>query len=429
MTPALPATLRIDAAARRVRLSPTDPDFVQNPYPAYRAIRDACPVFFWEDYGHWCVARHADVHALFRDRRFGRDVSHVASPTSLGWAPVPDHLRPFYDFEARSMLEREPPVHTRLRGLVNRAFVSRVVERLRPRIGALSHDLIDAFAGDDEVDLLPAFAEPIPVTIIAEMLGVRPAMAPRLLDWSHRMVAMYQFGRTRQVEDEAVAATLEFSAFIRDLLPDRRRRPGEDILSLLLSAEAGGEALSEDELVTNAILLLNAGHEATVHAIGNGVAAILSDGPDLKTLFDTPARTAASVDELLRLDPPLHMFTRYALQPVEIGGATLALGDRIGLLIGSANRDEAVYADPDRLNPDRPAIAHLAFGGGIHFCIGAPLARLELQVALPILFGRCPALRLAAAPRYADRYHFHGLEALRVSLRAPPPAPRSASPA
>ena len=411
----LPRSLEIDAATRRVRLSPTDPDFVQNPYPAYREIRDRCPVFFWEDYGHWCAARHVDVQALFRDRRFGRDVSHVTSREVLGWAPVPEHLRPFTDTEARSMLDNEPPVHTRLRGLVNKAFVSRTVEQLRPRLATLAHRLVDAFGGLDAIDLLPAFAEPIPVTIIADLLGVPADRAPQLLDWSHRMVAMYQFGRTRAIEDAAVAATLAFSSFLRDLLPDRRQRPGGDILSLLLAAEADGDRLTEDELVANAILLLNAGHEATVHAIGNGVKAILEAGLDTAQLFEGPEQTRRTVEELLRFDPPLHMFKRYALGPVEFGGNSLQLGDRVGLLIGAANRDPGAFPDPDRLDPHRAPAPHTSFGGGIHFCVGAPLARLELEVALPILFDRCPALRLLERPRYADRYHFRGLTALRVA--------------
>ncbi|HEX4766449.1 MAG TPA: cytochrome P450 [Lichenihabitans sp.] len=414
MAAALPPSLTIDPVARRVTLSPRDPAFTQDPYPAYRAIREACPIFFWEEYGHWCCAGHAEVNALFRDRRFGRDIP-APSKAALGWPEPPEHLAPFYAFESRSMLEREPPDHTRLRTLVNRAFVSRIVERLRPRIEALAHALIDAFESGT-IDLLKAFAEPIPVTIIAEMLGVELAMAPQLLDWSHRMVAMYHFGRTRAVEHAAVAATQAFEAFIRDLLPDRRHHPGEDILSLLLAAEASGERLDENELVTNAILLLNAGHEATVHAIGNAVAVILSGGHDPAALFGSPAATAANVEEMLRFDPPLHMFTRYALEPVSIAGANLHFGDRIGLLIGAANRDPAVFADPDRLVPARAPNPHVSFGGGIHFCIGAPLARLELQVVLPILFARLPGLRLAEEPRYGDRYHFHGLERLMVRV-------------
>ena len=411
-----PATLRIDAAGRRVHLSARDPAFVQNPYEAYRLIREACPVFFWEEYGFWCFASHAAVNALFRDRRFGRDVSHVASRAALGWPAVPAHLEPFYALEAHSMLEREPPAHTRLRTLVNRAFVSRTVERLRPRAEVLSHALLDAVAGQGTVDLLPAFAEVIPVTLIAEMMGIPVAEAPRLLDWSHRMVAMYQFDRTRAVEDEAVAATLAFTAFIRAVMAERRAAPGDDLLSLLLAAEAEGGRLSEEEIVSTVILLLNAGHEATVHAIGNGVAALLGAGLDPAALFATPASTEATVEELLRFDPPLHLFTRYALEPMTVDGVQLRVGDQVGLLIGAANRDPAAFRDPDRLDPGRPPSPHLSFGAGIHFCLGAPLARLELQVALPILFERLPGLRLAEAPRYADRYHFHGLEALRLHV-------------
>lgn len=385
-------------------------------------------VFFWEEYRMWCFAGHAEVGALFRDRRFGREVLHVASRAELGWPEIPAHLQPFTDVEAHSMLEREPPVHTRLRTLVNRAFVSRTVERLRPRVEALAHALIDGFAADGEVDLLPAFAEVIPVTIIAELLGVPVRHAPQLLDWSHRMVAMYQFNRSPAVEDAAVAATVAFAGFVRAVVRERRSAPGEDLISLLIAAEASGGRLSEDELVSTAILLLNASHEATVHAIGNGVAALLQARLDPAPLFATPERTAATVEELLRFDPPLHLFTRYALEPVEIAGVSLKRGDQVALLIGAANRDPAVYADPDRLDPERAGVPHVAFGAGIHFCVGAPLARLELQVALPILFARLPGLRLAEPPRVADRYHFHGLDSLRVRFSPPPRARHGAPP-
>ena len=414
---ALPASLRIDVQHRRVRLDPRDPAFVQNPYAAYVAIRQACPFFFWEDYGHWCASTHAQVGALFRDRRLGRDLRHVVSRAELGWPEPPEHTRAFHAFEERSMLENEPPVHTRLRALVNRAFVSRTVERLRPRVAALAHELIDRFPVDAPFDLLPAFAEPIPVTVIAEMLGVPATDAPQLLDWSHRMVAMYQFGRARTVEDKAEAATNAFSAYIRAVVARRRDQPGDDILSLLVAAEAEGERLSEDELVTNAILLLNAGHEATVHGIGNAVATLLGGGHDPGAAFATPDITAATVEELLRLAPPLHMFTRYALAPLELEGVALQTGDTVGLLIGAANHDPAAYAEAGRFEPRRSGPPHLGFGAGIHFCIGAPLARLELQVALPILFARLPGLRLAEQPRFADRYHFHGLATLPVRAR------------
>ncbi len=409
MTPTgLPPSLRIDAARASVRLSPVDPAFVQDPYPSYRAIREACPLFLWEDYGHLCAADAATVDALFRDRRFGRE-----APESLaGRPPPPEHTKPFHDLDALSMLEREPPAHTRLRRLVGRAFVSRAVERLRPRVEVLADALLDALPDEGAVDLLPAYAEPIPVAIIAELLGVPGADAPHLLDWSHRMVAMYRPGRGRAEEDAAVAATLAFSAYLRRHLAERRARPRDDLLTLLATAPAG--EISEDEAVANAVLLLNAGHEATVHAIGNAVVAVLGSGLDPAAVFSTPARTAATVEEALRFDPPLHLFTRTCLEPARVAGADFAPGDRVGLLIGAANRDPARWPAPDRFDPFRAPAPHVAFGGGLHFCLGAPLARLELEVALPRLFARRPRLRLAGEPRFADRYHFRGLDALRV---------------
>ncbi|MBH0236889.1 cytochrome P450 [Methylobrevis sp. L22] len=400
----------------QLNLSPSDPAFVQDPYAAYAAIRSIAPVFFWEDYGHWCCLDHDDVAALFRDRRFGRDVLHVATRAELGWPEIPPHLAPFYAVEAHSLLELEPPVHTRLRGLVNRAFVSRSVEQLRPRIEKLAHELIDGFEARGEVELIAAFATPIPVVVIAELLGVPVDAAPDLLDWSHKMVAMYQFGRSRADEDAAVAATEAFASFLRDYIAARRGRPADDLISHLIAAEAAGERLSTDELVSTCILLLNAGHEATVHAIGNGVAALLgAEGIDRAAAFASPAATAATVEELLRFDPPLHMFTRYALEDLDWRGIRFRTGDKVGLVIGAAGRDPRRFADPDRLDPARTPAQHAAFGGGIHFCLGAPLARLELQVALPVLLGRLPGLRLAAPPRYRDSYHFHGLERLDLA--------------
>jgi len=402
----------IDAANRRVSLDPRDPAFFNDPYPAYRAIQAAAPVFFWEQYGHWCFSRHADVSALLRDRRFGRQILHVASRESLGWPEPPEHLEPFHAIERHSLLELEPPEHTRLRGLVNRAFVSRQVERLAPRIEALAHQLIDGFEAVGEAELISAFATPIPVAVIAELIGVPFEMAPRLLDWSHRMVAMYQFGVTRAAEDSAADASRDFGRFVRDCVAERRLAPKDDLFSRLLEAEADGGRLNEDELVTTCVLLLNAGHEATVHGIGNALKAILeNDRADEVRAADA---AEAMVDELLRYDAPLHLFTRYALQDVEVHGVALRKGERIGLLLGAANRDPEVFTAPDRLDLGRAVNPHVAFGAGIHSCVGAPLARLEMRIALPILLRRLPGLRLAAPPRYRDAFHFHGLEALRA---------------
>jgi unspecific monooxygenase len=405
----------IDAANRRVRLDPRDRAFFDDPYRAYAAIRAAAPAFFWEDYGFWCFATHADVSMLLRDRRFGRQILHVMSREELGWPTPKDHLAPFDALERHSILEMEPPEHTRLRNLVNRAFVSRQVEKLAPRIAALARERIDGFACDGETELIEAFATPIPVAVIADLLGVPREMGPMLLDWSHRMVAMYQFGVTRAVEERAAEASRQFAGFMRGFARARRADLGDDLVSQLLVAGSEEGRLSEDELVATCILLLNAGHEATVHAIGNAVKTILDRGLDPRVLFADPQATAASVEELLRLDPPLHLFTRYALESVEVAGVQFRKGDKIGLLLGAANRDPSRFPAPDAFDSRREPNPHVSFGAGLHFCVGAPLARLEMATALPILFERLAGLRLVERPRHRDAFHFHGLEALKVS--------------
>jgi cytochrome P450 len=408
-------TLIIDAARRSVRLDPRDPAFFGDPYPAYAAIRAAAPAFFWEDYGFWCFAAHREVSALLRDRRFGRQILHVMSREALGWPAPKAHLAAFDALERHSVLELEPPEHTRLRQLVNRAFVSRRIETLGPRIAALARERIDAFEREGAADLIADFATPIPVAVIADLIGVPREMVPQMLDWSHRMVAMYQFGVTRAVEKSAAEAANAFAGFIRAHARARRSDLRDDLISQLLRAESDGGRLSEDELVTTCILLLNAGHEATVHAIGNGVKAMLEHHVDAEGAFAAEASWAATVEEMLRLDAPLHLFARYALEDVEFAGVRLKKGEKIGLLLGAANRDPDRFPRPDLFDAGRDPNPHLAFGAGIHFCVGAPLARLEMATALPILFACLPRLRLAETPQYRDAYHFHGLEALRVT--------------
>jgi unspecific monooxygenase len=407
-----PDPARYCEETRRLKLDPRTPAFFRNPYPAYAAMHAAGGLVFWEDYGFWCVTGFEAVNRLLRDRRFGREGPVRCELSAEDRA----HLADFDAIEAHSMLEREPPVHTRLRTLVNRAFVSRQVERLRPRVEALAHALIDRIEGDGSGDLLPAFAEPIPVTIISGMLGVPVEMAPQLLDWSHRMVAMYQHGRTRETEESANRAAREFSAFLRDCVVERRRRPGDDILSLLIAAYEDGERLGEEELISSAILLLNAGHEATVHQIGNAIRVILLQGGDARRFFASPERTIATVEECLRIDPPLHLFTRYAYETLDLGnGVGVREGEQVGLLLGAANHDPQAFVEPQSFRPGRPDQKNVSFGAGIHFCIGAPLARLELQVALKVLFDRLPGLSLTDEPRWRDSFHFHGLERLVCS--------------
>ncbi len=401
-------SLSIDVPRRRVRLDPRDPDFFNDPYPAYAAIREAAPAFFWDDYGFWCFARFADVSALLRDRRFGRA---AAEPEARASKP---HLEAFDALERHSMLELEPPEHTRLRNLVNRAFVSRRIEGLAPRIESLAHERIDAFASRRSADLVAEYASPIPVAVIADLIGVPRDMGPRLAGWSHAMVAMYQFGADRAAEDRAAEAALAFARYVRGFARLRRGDPGEDLVSQLLLAENAGGKLSEDELVATVVLLLNAGHEATVQAIGNCLKLMLEQGIDPARAFADRSATEAAVEELLRLDPPLHLFARYALEEVEFADVRLRKGEKVGLLLGAANRDPERFPEPDVFRPERAPNPHVTFGAGIHFCVGAPLARLELAQALPVLFRRLPGLRLAEPPRYRDTFHFHGLEALRL---------------
>jgi cytochrome P450 len=401
--------MKIDSNRRSVTLDPCAPQFYQNPYPAYHRLRAEVPVFRWENYGYWCFSRFDDVNALLRDRRFGRQILHVASREELGLAEIPPHLKPFYDFEQHSLLELEPPVHTRLRALISRAFLSRQIERLRPKITNLSNQLIDGFEAKGEVDLLTAYATPIPVIVICDLLGVPVAMSDQLLRWSHDMVAMYMARRDAAIEAAAVKATIAFSDFMRGYVAERRKALGDDLLSELIRAEEHGQKLSEDELVTTAVLLLNAGHEATVHGIGNGIKALLEQR------FAGEV-TAAVVEETLRYDAPLHLFTRYALDDLEYAGIRLKKGEQIGLLLGAANRDPARFPAPDDFEPTRDNATIATFGAGIHFCIGAPLARLESQIAFDTLFKRLPALQLAEPPQYRNSYHFHGLEALKVTF-------------
>ncbi|TGD64196.1 cytochrome P450 [Tabrizicola sp. WMC-M-20] len=386
--------------------SPTEPDFVQNPYPFYERARAAGPFFHWQDYGLICTPVAAAANAIFRDRRFGREV-----PPDLA-RPIAPHTAPFYAVEAHSMLELEPPRHTRLRSLVLRAFTSRRIAGLQPDIESLSHSLIDALP-EGEFDLITGFAQALPVIVIARLLGVPEDMAGQLLRWSNAMVGMYQARRTHDMEVAASDAARDFSDFLRGYVEQRRKAPADDLITQLIAAESDGERLSTDELITTCILLLNAGHEATVHTIGNGVKTLLETGSVAQIL--SPATVQDTVEEILRFDPALHMFTRTAYESVEVMGHTFARGDQVALLLGATNRDPALWDRPDHFLPGRTARPNLTFGAGLHFCVGAPLARLELQIALPILFRRLPGLRLAEAPRYADVYHFHGLERLLLA--------------
>ena len=389
---------------------PRNPAFYANPFAAYARFHAECPTFHWDAYGHRCFAGHKDVSGLLRDRRLGRQ--------RTPWDPPPPRigLEAFDTLERHSMLELEPPAHTKLRTAVNRSFVSRSLADMEPFVRRRATELVDALPDAASFDLLPAFATPLPVETIATLLGVPLAMTDRMLSWSHDMVAIYAFANDEGVERRANDAAGEFTAFIRGELG--RANEGS-----LLAKLAANPNLSTDDAVATAILLLNAGHEATVHQIGNAVRALIDardSGLDLGWWVADDERLERLVEECLRFAPPLHLFTRYAYEDISWTDATggtieIARNDTIGLLLGAANRDPRAFADPDRFDPTRERIDHVAFGGGIHFCLGAPLARMELRIALRTLFARYPKLKLAYEPVVADTFHFHGLERLVVT--------------
>jgi cytochrome P450 len=408
--------LAYDSDTRRLALDPRDPSFVQAPYETYAALHAASgdhgPIFHWHAYGHWVFGGLDTVNALFRDRRLGRQILHRTTREALGWAPPAAHRVDFDAIDAHSLLELEPPDHTRLRALINRAFVSRHVEALGPAIAAETERAMDRF--DGQPDLLTAFAEPIAGNTIARMLGIDLAHVPQLLAWSHAMVQMYAYGRDRAVEAAANSAARDFTVFVRAEIAKRRAAPGPDLLSHLISAHEDQDRLTEDEIVSTTILLLNAGHEATVHAMGNGLRTLFLAPPEDRA--DWLSRPDAMTEEILRHAPPLHMFMRYVLEDCELFGMSFRQGDVIGLHLGLANCDPRAMPHPNRFDPQREPVKQVAFGAGIHFCIGHTLARLEMTTAIPMLFARFPDIRMAETPRFKDAYHFHGLERLTVEL-------------
>jgi cytochrome P450 len=411
----IPPFLSIDSVTRHVSLDGGDPAFYSNPNAVYAALHAHCPTFYWEQQKQWFFTGYDLVNGLLRDRRFGRQILHIASREELGLAAPLPHLENFDLAERYSLLEIEPPEHARLRTLVNRAFVSRHVEKMKPGLAELANRLIDKFAGKGEVELLSAFADIIPVTMIAGMIGIPEEMGPQLLKWSHAYVRMYMFGRTPDDEYAADRAAKEFADYVKTVVAERRANPRDDLLTHMIHTEHKGQYLSEDELVSTSIVLLNAGHEATVHQIGNSVRIILESGYDPAELFKDESATERTVEEALRTCAPVHIFQRWALEPAEIDGIQFKRGDKVSLILAAANLDPSKFSDPLTFKPDRDEAPNLSFGAGIHFCIGAPLARLELNVVLPILFERLPGLRIEKTPSVKDVYHFHGLDRLDLA--------------
>ena len=406
--------MSIDAAL--AAFAPDDTAFIADPYPVYAALRERGRIHYDARTDHWLVTHPADVNALLRDRRLGRTYLHVATHAEMGRPAEPPEHAPFWHVIRNGMLDREPPDHTRLRSLVSRAFTPRTTEQMRARIQTVVDSLVDDALARGEFDLIATLAEPLPVTVIAELLGVPETDRHQLRPWSNDICRMYELNPSEDGARVAVQACVEFSDYLRDLARVRRAHPGADLISALVQVADGGDRLTDDELIGTCVLLLNAGHEASVNAMGNGWWALFRNPEQLARLRADPGLGPRAVEELLRFDTPLQMFERWVLEDSELCGVRVPKGAELGLLFGSANRDPAAFDRPDALDLGRDPNPHLSFGAGIHFCLGAPLARLEAQIALETVVRRMPGLELVAAPEWKPGYIIRGLEALRVRV-------------
>jgi unspecific monooxygenase len=395
---------------------PADPTFVADPYPAFARLRADAPVAYDPATDQWLVSRFADVDALLRDRRLGRTYLHVASPAEWGRSEPPAWQDPFWHLQRHQLIDMEPPDHTRLRRLVLTAFTPRTVARQRPRIQAIVDGLIERARDMGEFDLLGDLIEDLPVTVIADMLGITEADRGRLRPWSADITLMFELGIPEAQQRRAVAASAEFTAYMVDLVRERRAGPGEDLLSDLIRVAETGDSLTDDEVVATAILLLNAGHEASVNGAGNAWWALFRHPASLARLRAEPDLAATAGEELLRFDTPAPMFERWVLEDIEVAGVTIPRGQELALLFASADRDETAFDRADEIVLDRRPNPHVAFGAGIHFCLGAPLARLELEILYRSIVERLPTLELVREPRWKPRFVLRGLESLPVRI-------------
>ena len=397
------------------RFTPSDPSFISNPYPVLNEIREAAPGFRNPITGQWTITRFADVHETLRDRRLGRAYTHRYSHSEVG-RPEPDpRWASFHQHEEWSLLCLEPPDHTRIRRLVAKVFTPRAVASLRPQIERFADELLDRCADLGTFELLSDYAQPYSVAVICSMLGVPRSDTQLLLDWSHAIVKMYELSTTDEVRAAANTAAAEYIAYTKALIAEKRTAPDGLLVSELVRVEDEGDVLTEDEIVSTTMVLLEAGHEATVNTLGNGLRALMlhRDQWLRLTAGEVPAKVA--IEELLRWDSPLQLFERWVLEEgVEIAGQPLRVGEEVAMLFGAAQRDPRRFADPDRFDVGRGDTAHIGFGGGIHFCVGAPLARQELEVSLAGLVQRFPGLTLAEQPDYQPNFVIRGLRALHL---------------
>jgi cytochrome P450 len=391
--------------------NPMDPEFLADPYPAYHRLRAEDPVH-QSPLGFWVLTRYDDVVATLRDPRCVKEPLAVLVAARFGVAVPPG--------VGLSMLDRDPPDHTRLRSLVSKAFTPRVVEGLRPRIQQIVDRLISRAEAVGSMDLIEEFAYPIPVNVICELLGVPVEDHDQFKGWSldiARGLDSVLLPPDSEVPRRSGAARHAMGDYFRRLIAERRASPRSDLLSALIAAEEAGQKLNEEELLATCILLLIAGHETTVNLIGNGTLALLRHPGELRRLRETPGLIVNAVEELLRYDGPVQRTARVPSTDITIGGRTIGKGEMVMPFIGAADRDPSQFPDPDRLDLGRTDNRHIAFGWGIHFCLGAPLARVEGQIAIDTLVRRLPKLELVShEPEYRQSLTLRGLKMLEVTF-------------
>ena len=404
--------------APEVDFHPYDPGFAADPYPVYARLRAESPVFYSAETRLTLFARYDDVRTLVLDGRLGRSMDHVTPPEALAHRrrEASSERLPNYSRYVRvNLLETEGADHARVRRLVAAAFGPRRVRELRHSVCALVQHLLEERMQDRRMDFIADLAAPLPVHVIAELLGWPPHERHRLRPWSAQIVRLYEKDYTAQDEERAESATTEFAAMLTELVAERRADPRDDLISALVAVRDQDDRLSENELIATCMLLLNAGHEATANAAGNGLWALFSNPDQMVRLRENPRLLPSALDEMLRYDAPLQLFHRYVFEDMEFGGYELRRGEQIGLLYGSANRDSQAFDRPDEFDVERAPNRHLAFGAGVHFCLGAQLARLELEVLFGTLLSRLPMLRLdGEPPRYRPGLVFRGLEGLNI---------------
>ena len=396
-------------------------DFIADPYSHLMDLRDQLPVFHDEVWYKVFFTRYADIAALLKDKRLGRTMLHILSRDELGWPPPNPRLKDFYDYQDNVFMDWEPPTHTRIRSLVSKVFTPKRVEGLRGRLENITHSLIDQVQQNGSCEFVSAIAEPLPVAMIAELLGIPEVDRHRLRPWSAAIVKMYEMNPSDEEVTNANLAAREFMEYIGMLAEERRARPQDDLISDLVHAEEQGESLSENELRATCIFLLNAGHEATVNGSSLGLLTLLRNPAQLERMKQAAQNEdlvfiKSAVDELLRYETPLPMFERYVLEDMEINSFHLKKGMEVALLYISGNRDPRRFERAEKLDLSRKDNLHLTFGLGTHYCLGAPLARLELQILFRILFQRLPDLHLAGEASFSKGFVIRGLKNLPIGF-------------